>query len=141
MIVQACQADLAIGLYAWAHYLLPIVSCNPQARVKATERFEAIYPTLKEVALAGSPGSKAMKQVSQKIFSFAAKAAGESVSELSGEATNVFIWCLTQNVDCYKQWDKIYEDNLEASVSVLKKLSDDAELGTSFEYGKPKIPW
>ncbi|XP_022984678.1 uncharacterized protein LOC111482886 [Cucurbita maxima] len=179
MIVQACQADLAIGLYAWAHNLLPIVSgrsINPQsrdlilqlverilsspkartilvngavrkgerlippssfetllrvtfpassARVKATERFEAIYPTLKEVALAGSPGSKAMKQVSQQIFSFAAKAAGESVSALSGEATNVFIWCLTQNGDCYKQWDKIYEDNLEASVSVLKKLSDD----------------
>lgn len=84
------------------------------------------------------------------------------VSELSGEATNIFIWCLTQNVDCYKQWvsdyssfstcsiiltplliqcglfqlillniqfiflqDKIYQDNLEASVSVLKKLSDD----------------
>ncbi|KAA0041010.1 DUF2359 domain-containing protein [Cucumis melo var. makuwa] len=179
MIVQACQADLAIGLYAWAHNLLPIVSgksCNPQsrdlilqlverilsypkartilingavrkgerlippssfeillrvtfpassARVKATERFEAIYPTLKEVALAGSPGSKAMKQVSQQIFSFAAKAAGESVSELSGEATNIFIWCLTKNADCYKQWDKIYQDNLEASVSVLKKLSDD----------------
>ncbi|KAG6599904.1 uncharacterized protein LOC111447592 [Cucurbita moschata] len=179
MIVQACQADLAIGLYAWAHNLLPIVSarsCNPQsrdlilqlverilsspkartilvngavrkgerlippssfetllrvtfpassARVKATERFEAIYPTLKEVALAGAPGSKAMKQVSQQIFIFAAKAAGESVSELSSEATNIFIWCLTQNADCYKQWDKIYEDNLEASVSVLKKLSDD----------------
>lgn len=47
--------------------------------LQATERFEAIYPTLKEVALAGSPGSKAMKQVSQQIFSFAAKAAGESM--------------------------------------------------------------
>ncbi|KAL6539061.1 hypothetical protein OROMI_025387 [Orobanche minor] len=32
------------------------------ARVKATERFEAIYPILKEIALAGSPGSKSMKQ-------------------------------------------------------------------------------
>ena len=47
--------------------------------LQATERFEAIYPTLKEVALVGSPGSKALKQVSQKIFSFAAKAAGESM--------------------------------------------------------------
>lgn len=47
--------------------------------MQATERFEAIYPTLKEVALAGSPGSKAMKQVSQQIFSFAIKAAGESI--------------------------------------------------------------
>lgn len=37
----------------------------PSARVKATERFETIYPTLKEVAFAGSLGSKAMKQVAQ----------------------------------------------------------------------------
>jgi hypothetical protein len=47
--------------------------------MQATERFEAIYPTLKEVALAGSHGSKAMKQVSQQILSFAVKAAGESM--------------------------------------------------------------
>ncbi|KAE9584405.1 putative transmembrane protein [Lupinus albus] len=45
----------------------------------ATERFEAIYPTLKEVSLGGSPGSKAMKQVSQQIFNFAIKAAGENI--------------------------------------------------------------
>ncbi|KAK9277050.1 hypothetical protein L1049_006589 [Liquidambar formosana] len=180
MIAQACQGDLAVGLYSWAHNLLPIVSgrssCNPQsrdlvlqlverilsapkarpillngagrkgerlmppfaleilmritfpassARVKATERFEAIYPTLKEVALAGSPGSKAMKQVSQQIFTFAVKAVGENVPELSKEATGIFIWCLTQNADCYRQWDKIYQDNLDASVAVLRKLSEE----------------
>ncbi|KAB2020721.1 hypothetical protein ES319_D07G087800v1 [Gossypium barbadense] len=76
----------------------------PSARVKATERFEAIYPTLKEVALAGSPGSKAMKQVAQQILSYAVKAAGEGLPELSKEASDVFIWCLTQNPECYKQW-------------------------------------
>ncbi|KAK7283992.1 hypothetical protein RIF29_13743 [Crotalaria pallida] len=95
------------------------------ARVKATERFEAIYPTLKEVALGGSPGSKAMKQVSQQIFSFAIKAAGENNVELSKEATGVFIWCLGQSTECYKQWEKVYQDNVEASVAVLKKLSND----------------
>jgi COX assembly protein 1 len=94
------------------------------ARVKATERFEVIYPTLKEVALAGSPGSKAMKQTSQQILSFAIKAAGERIPELASEAFGNFIWCLTQNSDCYKQWDKVYQDNLEASVAVLKKLSE-----------------
>ena len=47
--------------------------------LQATERFEAIYPTVKEVALAGSHGSKAMRQVSQQIFNFAVKAAGESM--------------------------------------------------------------
>ncbi|XP_044488659.1 uncharacterized protein LOC123213320 [Mangifera indica] len=179
MITQASQGDLAVGLYAWAHNLLPVVgskSCNPlsrdiilqlverilstpkactilvngavrkgerlvppfaleillrltfptsSARVKATERFEAIYPTLREVALAGATGSKAMKQVSQQIQSFSVKLAGESTPELSNEAAGIFIWCLTQNADCYKQWDKVYQDNLEASIAVLKKLSSE----------------
>ncbi|PON87381.1 hypothetical protein TorRG33x02_168730 [Trema orientale] len=178
IILQASQGDLAVGLYAWARNLLPLVSgksSNPQsrdlvlqlverilftpkartilvngavrkgerlippsafeilvratfpassARVRATERFEVIYPTLKEVALAGAPGSKAMKQVSQHILSFAIMAAGESTPELANEASGIFIWCLTQNADCYKQWDKVYQDNLKASVAVLKKLSD-----------------
>ncbi|KAL2518839.1 Protein of unknown function DUF2359 [Abeliophyllum distichum] len=180
MIVQACQGDLAVGLYLWAHHILPILGgksgSNPQsrdlvlqlverilsapkartilingavrkgerlmppaaldlllhvtfpassARVKATERFEAIYPTLKEVALAGSPGSKAMKQVSQQIQTLAVKAAGEGIPELSREATGIFLWCLTQNPDCYNQWDKIYMDNIEASVTALRKLAEE----------------
>ncbi|GMH01978.1 hypothetical protein Nepgr_003817 [Nepenthes gracilis] len=180
MISQACQGDLAVGLYLWAHYLLPMISNkssnNPlsrdlilqaverilsapqarsilvngavrkgerlippssfeilvqvtfpasSARLKATERFEAVYPTLKEVALAGSPGSKAMKLVTQRILSFSIKAAGEGIPELSKEAEDIFIWCLAQNNDCYKQWDKIYLDNMEASVAVLRKLSDE----------------
>ncbi|XP_057962000.1 uncharacterized protein LOC131153601 isoform X2 [Malania oleifera] len=180
MIAQACQGDLAVGLFSWAHNLLPIVggkaSCSPQsrdlvlqlierilsapkartilvngavrkgerlmppssfeilmrvtfpassARVKATERFEAIYPTLKEVLLACSPGSKATKQLSQQLLSFSVKAAGEGVPELSKEAACIFMWCLTQNPDCYKQWDKIYLDNLEASVAILRKLTEE----------------
>lgn len=179
MVAQACQGDLAVGLYLWAHNILPIVngksSCNPQsrdlvlqlverilsapkartilvngairkgerlvppsafeilmratfpassARIKATERFEAVYPTLKEVALAGPAGSKAMKQASQQILTFTIKAAGESIPELSNEASSIFIWCLTQNPDCYKQWDRIYLDNLEASVAILRKLTE-----------------
>ncbi|KAG6529978.1 hypothetical protein ZIOFF_012195 [Zingiber officinale] len=53
------------------------------ARVKATERFETFYPTLKELALTSSDNS-----------------------ELTKEATDLFIWCLTQNVECYKQWNE-----------------------------------
>ncbi|XVE74679.1 hypothetical protein DITRI_Ditri12bG0036500 [Diplodiscus trichospermus] len=177
MIIQASQGDLAVGLYLWAHHLLPIVggkNCNPQsrdlilqlvewilsaskarsilvnaavrkgerlvppssfeilmrvtfpassARVKATERFECIYPIVKEVALAGSHGSKAMRQVSPQIFNFAVKAAGESSPELSKEAAGIVIWCLNQNADCYRLWEKVYVDNLEASVAVLSRLS------------------
>ncbi|MFQ6670922.1 hypothetical protein Gotur_035632 [Gossypium turneri] len=178
-IVQASKGDLAVGLYSWAHLLLPVLSsknCNPQSRdlilqlvewilsvskarsilvnnavrkgerlvppssfeilmratfpasssrVKATERFEAIYPTVKEVALAGAHGSKAMRQVALQMFTFAIKAAGESSPELSKEAAGIVIWCLNQNAECYKQWDKVYLDNLEASVSVLRRLSDE----------------
>ncbi|PQM41316.1 uncharacterized protein Pyn_24863 [Prunus yedoensis var. nudiflora] len=178
VVAMASQGDLAVGLLAWAHIVLPLVSgkgSNPQsrdlilqlaerilstpkartilvngavrkgerlvppsafeiligvtfpapsARVKATERFEAIYPTLKAVALAGSPRSKAMKPLSLQILSFAVKAAGESIPALSNETTGIFIWCLTQHADCFKQWDKVYQENLEVSVAVLKKLSD-----------------
>ncbi|XP_013653341.2 uncharacterized protein LOC106358137 [Brassica napus] len=179
MMAQASQGDISVGLYCWAHNLLPVVSsksCNPQsrdlilqlverilsnpkartilvngavrkgerlipppsfeilmrlafpassARVKATERFEAIYPLLKEVSLAGVPGSKAMKQVTQQIFTFALKAAGEGNAVLAKEAAAVTIWAITQNVDCCKHWENLYNDNLEASVIVLKKLIDE----------------
>ncbi|XP_057530481.1 uncharacterized protein LOC130808935 [Amaranthus tricolor] len=180
MISQASQGDLAVGLFSWAHNLLPMLNSkstnNPlcrdlilqlverilaapkarsilvngavrkgerlippaeyeilmrvtfpvaSARVKATERFEAAYPILKEVALAGASGSKAMKQVSQQMFGFAILAAGEGKPELAKEATDLIYWCLRQNSDVYKQWDKVYLDNLEASVSILKKLSEE----------------
>ncbi|XP_061349361.1 uncharacterized protein LOC133294663 [Gastrolobium bilobum] len=105
--------------------LLRVTFPLPSARVKATERFEAVYPTLKEVALAGSPGSKATKQLAQQMFSFAIKAAGEANPGLSKEASDIFIWCLTQNPECYKQWDLLYTDNLEASIVVLRKLCDE----------------
>ncbi|KAI9082124.1 hypothetical protein K1719_035864 [Acacia pycnantha] len=105
--------------------LMRVTFPTSSARVKATERFEAIYPTLKEVALAGSPGSKAMKQNSQQIFSYAIMAAGEGNPERSKEAARVFIWCLSQSSECYKQWEKNYPDNLEASVSILKQLYED----------------
>ncbi|XP_052489913.1 uncharacterized protein LOC105789271 [Gossypium raimondii] len=115
--------------------LMKLTFPAPSARVKATERFEAIYPTLKKVALVGSPGSKAMKQVAQQILSYAVKAAGEGKTkfldcildppELSKEASDVFIWCLTQNPECYKQHDVLYLDNLDASVAVLRKLANE----------------
>ncbi|XP_020570642.1 uncharacterized protein LOC110017848 [Phalaenopsis equestris] len=178
-ISQASQGDLVVGMHAWAHYLLPLISGksgNPQtrglalqliesilerpkarpilingavrkgerivppfaldlvmratfpipsARVKATDRLEALYPTLKELALAGSPGSKATKQASQQILPYAAKALQENNSSLTREAASIFIWCLAQNLDCYKQWEKLHSENVEASVSVLRKLSDE----------------
>ncbi|CAK9175611.1 unnamed protein product [Ilex paraguariensis] len=97
----------------------------PSARLKATERLEAVYPTLKAVALAVASGSKAMKQITQQIMPFSVRDAGEGIADLSREASDLCIWCLTQNPDCYNQWDSIYLDNLEASVVILRKLSDE----------------
>ncbi|KAJ9147270.1 hypothetical protein P3X46_029447 [Hevea brasiliensis] len=105
--------------------LMRVTFPAPSGRVKATERFEAVYPILKEIALAGSSGSKAMNQVTQQILNSAFKAAGEGVPDLSREASDVFIWCLAQNSEFYKQWDLLYLGNLEASVIVLRKLSDE----------------
>ncbi|CAN4126827.1 unnamed protein product [Withania somnifera] len=103
--------------------LMRITFPAPSARIKATERFEAVYPTLKEVALVASPGSKAMKQITQRILPFAIKAVAEGVPDLSKEATELSIWCLTQNPDCYKLWENIYLDKVEASLVIIKKLS------------------
>ena len=61
--------------------------------MQATERFEAIYPTLKEVALAGSAGSKAMKQVALQIQNFALKAAGECMG-LEFITLNICFLCI-----------------------------------------------
>ncbi|XP_050374200.1 uncharacterized protein LOC126791767 [Argentina anserina] len=179
-ITQASQGDLVVGLYAWVHLLLPVLSsklgCNPQsrdlilqsverilsspkacpillngavrkgehivspsaldilmrvsfpstsARIKATERFEAVYPILKDIALAGSPGSKTVRQVAKSTLDYSIRAMNEGISELSKEASSVFIWCLTQSPECYKQWDMLYLDNLSASVVVLKNLSNE----------------
>ncbi|PNX78970.1 hypothetical protein L195_g034953, partial [Trifolium pratense] len=65
-----------------------------------TERFAFIYPILREVALSGYPGSKAIQQ----IFSFAIVAAGEDNPELSKEAVDIVIWCFSRSTKCYKQW-------------------------------------
>ncbi|CAM0879126.1 unnamed protein product [Alopecurus aequalis] len=97
----------------------------PNARVKATERFEAAYPLIKELALAGPPGSKTVKQASQQLLPLAVKAMKENNAELTREAADVFIWCLTQSPECYKQWDKLHPENIQASVAVLSKITAD----------------
>jgi hypothetical protein len=37
----------------------------------------------------------------------------------------VFIWCLTQSPESYKQWDKLHPENIGASVAVLSKIAAD----------------
>jgi hypothetical protein len=99
--------------------LLRLTFPDPSARTKATERFEAIYPLLKEVALA--PGTNTMEQ----IFTSSLNLAGEGNPVLAEEATAIAIWSLAKNADCFKLWDIVYAENLEASVALLKKLVDE----------------
>ncbi|KAJ0265386.1 hypothetical protein HA466_0016810 [Hirschfeldia incana] len=101
--------------------LLRLTFPDSSARVKDTEKFESIYPLLKEVALAGAPGSETVKQ----IFTSTLKLAGEGKAILSNEATSVAIWSLAEDADCFNLWESIYEENLEASVALLKKLVDE----------------
>ncbi|CAH8313373.1 unnamed protein product [Eruca vesicaria subsp. sativa] len=182
MFGQSSKGDLCLGLYSWAHNLLPLVTvsnkkccCIPQsldlilqfveeimshpkaptilvdgairegqpliplpsfeilvrltfpprsARVKSTERVEAIYPLLKVVALSPdmAGGSNAVKQ----MFTFALRSGRKGIVTgnlaLAEEATSIAIWCVLESVDCFEHWDIIYRENLEASVALLKKL-------------------
>jgi hypothetical protein len=58
-----------------------LITSMVSIRTQATERFEAIYPLLKEVALACEPGSELMKQVTQQIFHYSLIIAGRSNSK------------------------------------------------------------
>ncbi|XP_010502772.1 PREDICTED: uncharacterized protein LOC104780011 [Camelina sativa] len=83
-----------------------------------TSRFEAIYPSLKEVALAKTSENKAIKQ----IFTLSLKLSGEDNPVLAKEATAIAIRSLTEIVDCWNHWENIYEENLKESLTLLKKL-------------------
>lgn len=93
------------------------------ARTKGTERFVAIYPFLKELALTGSHRSKATRPVAQQLLPLMATAISEENPGLTNEASGIFIWCLTQNSDCYKQWEKLHIEHIKASAIILEKLS------------------
>ncbi|KAG7531116.1 Transmembrane protein 214 [Arabidopsis suecica] len=93
------------------------------ARVKATKRFEKVYPLLKEVALA--PETATEGNAVEQIFTFSLKLAGEGNSGLAKEAAAIAMWSVTENVDCFKHWDILYKEHLEASVALLRKLVDE----------------
>ncbi|XP_020873669.1 uncharacterized protein LOC9298984 isoform X2 [Arabidopsis lyrata subsp. lyrata] len=105
--------------------LLRLTFPDSSARVKATARFEAIYPLLKELALAGTPGGEAMKKAARQIFIFSLRLAGGANPVLAKEATSIAIWALTENIVCCNHWDNLYENNLKASVALLKNLVDE----------------
>ncbi|XP_020882027.1 uncharacterized protein LOC9311149 isoform X1 [Arabidopsis lyrata subsp. lyrata] len=94
---------------------------------KCEAHFLKLSPSPSKCTLTGSPGSKAMKQVTQKIFTLSLKLAKEVTGNpvLAKEATSIAIWSLTENINCWKHWDNVYKENLGVSVALLKKLVDE----------------
>lgn len=89
------------------------------ARTKAADRFQAVYPLIRELALAGSHNSKSTRPVAQQLLPLSVVALSQDVEALAQEACSNFIWCLSQNTDCYTQWEKLHLENLKASNRVL----------------------
>ncbi|CAN7087699.1 unnamed protein product [Brassica oleracea var. botrytis] len=106
--------------------LLRLTFPAPSARVETTKRFEAIYPSLKEVALSPERAG-GEKFAMRSLFTFVLTLTGEkgNPSVLTKEATSIAIRSLTENIVCFHHWDKLYVDNPVASVALLKKLVDD----------------
>ncbi|KAL0876948.1 hypothetical protein Bca101_026653 [Brassica carinata] len=77
---------------------------SPSTRVKSTERVEAIFPLLKDVALSPdmAGGSNAMKQ----MFTFALRSTRKGIIRgnhiLAEEATSIDIWRVLQFINTYK---------------------------------------
>uniref|UniRef100_A0A1J3E2Q0 Uncharacterized protein n=1 Tax=Noccaea caerulescens TaxID=107243 RepID=A0A1J3E2Q0_NOCCA len=70
----------------------------------------------------GTPESEELKQDTQQIFTASLKLAKQVK-----EAAKFALWPLLDNVDCWKLWDDLYTENLEASAAILKTLVDEWE--------------
>ncbi|KAE8786501.1 Proteasome subunit beta type-6 [Hordeum vulgare] len=98
------------------------------------------YLIIKELALVGTPGSKAVKQASQQLLPLAVKAMQENNAELAKEATDVFIWCLTQSPELVALLSNTVvtfcrlKPNIDFQYEVNAKGSSPAEiLGTTYQ--------
>ncbi|KAG6532190.1 hypothetical protein ZIOFF_006029 [Zingiber officinale] len=89
------------------------------ARVKATERFETFYPTLKELALTGS-STKTTKQASQQLLPFAIQA----IQEKNVGATIIVLRKLSTEWRNYSA--KISPDTLKVTLKHLRAKNEDA---------------
>ncbi|CAA7050419.1 unnamed protein product [Microthlaspi erraticum] len=96
-----------------------------------------------------SSSSKHMKRFIQEMFTFSLRLAGKGISTfvlacfplclgvcshrliclsvagkplVAKEAAGMALWSLTQNVVCWKRWEYICQENVEASVALLKTL-------------------
>ncbi|BBN01105.1 hypothetical protein MPTK1_2g04670 [Marchantia polymorpha subsp. ruderalis] len=110
-----------------AAYELVLRAAYPieSAKTKATERFLAIYPLIKEIVLAGTSRSKATKPVAQQLLPLSLAGAADDVPAIQAEACGNFVWCLSQNADSYKQWEKLHLENLKGSTRILNHINNE----------------
>eukprot|EP00850_Spirogloea_muscicola_P002674 SM000010S04312 [mRNA] locus=s10:918577:922143:+ [translate_table: standard] len=96
---------------------------SPSAKTKASDRFQSVYPLVREIALAGGMTSRATKPVALQLFPLSLVAAAEEPGALVNEACSLIVWSLAHNSDCYKQWEKHHLEHLKASTRVLSHLA------------------
>ncbi|CAN8272860.1 unnamed protein product [Cochlearia groenlandica] len=101
--------------------LLRLTFPDTSARVDATGRFEVIYPVLKEVALANVLSSN---QWILELFGSCLRLSEQGNPALAEEAESIAMWCLTENLDCWKhwKWDSLYKENFKASAALHRKF-------------------
>eukprot|EP00475_Leptophrys_vorax_P023644 TRINITY_DN32394_c0_g1_i1.p1 TRINITY_DN32394_c0_g1~~TRINITY_DN32394_c0_g1_i1.p1 ORF type:complete len:610 (-),score=50.92 TRINITY_DN32394_c0_g1_i1:436-2223(-) len=125
---RKARAVLVNGAYRKGERLVPPAAFEQflrlafptnSARTKATERFTALYPLVKEVALAGSGRTKSTKAVATALVPLLFRAAGEDPEALSQEASSVFVWCVAENPDCYLQWERHHAEDHATSTRLL----------------------
>ncbi|WZZ80656.1 hypothetical protein YC2023_101228 [Brassica napus] len=119
--INILSLETLTGFVLWASDLIltewpgvvKVVHPNPNADISKWPLHQILFT-----------GANALKQ----IFTFSLElAGGQGIGNpaLANEATAIAISVLTQDVDCFKQWDVLYKEHLEASVALLKKLVDE----------------
>ncbi|CAH8310870.1 unnamed protein product [Eruca vesicaria subsp. sativa] len=89
-----------------------------------TTRLLKIYTSLKDVALACALLDK---QLPRFMFTLSLTLAGEGNPGLAKEAIEIAIWCM-ENGDCWEDWYDLCKVNLEASLALLKTLTEKENL-------------
>ncbi|GJP39274.1 hypothetical protein CLOM_g23663 [Closterium sp. NIES-68] len=125
---RKAKAILLNGAFRKGERLVPFATLDQflrlafplnSARTKATDRFTALYPTIKDITLAGSGRTKSTKAVATQLLPLMFRAAGEEPEALSQEASSLFVWCLAENPDCYLQWERHHAEDHATSTLLL----------------------
>ncbi|KAF2568524.1 hypothetical protein F2Q68_00024350 [Brassica cretica] len=118
--LNASQSSVHAGLKAWVHNLLPLLLVDNSQKthqwteliLDIVEKILAKPGTLEE--LVGSPSWE-----SHVVIPIT------SLKTMLRDARKIAIWCLMENVDCWRHWDNLYKMNVKVGAALLKTLVDE----------------